>query len=232
MKFDTPADARPIGRATNRIDATLKVTGAATYSYEHQGIRPAPAYGFIVGAAIAKGRIIGMDLRAAKAAPSVIAIVTAENAGKVGTGDFYVDRLLAGPDVDHYFGFGTSEIEFSDGYVHAANRRVPLSEAAQDGALVAEDEMTYGDLSKQFAQQTLGAHFVEVAVDAATGEIRTRRMLAGVCGGTHSQSQGSAQSGDRRDDHGRRRRAHGRPVETKQRKPIHPRKIHLKKIRK
>src|SRR5258705_8988759 len=40
--------------------------------------------------------------------------------------------------------------------------------------------MEYSDLSKWFAQQTFGAHFVEVAVDAYTGEIRVRRMLA-VC---------------------------------------------------
>ena len=40
--------------------------------------------------------------------------------------------------------------------------------------------MEYGDLDKRYAQQTFGAHFVEVGVDAATGEIRIRRMLA-VC---------------------------------------------------
>ena len=40
--------------------------------------------------------------------------------------------------------------------------------------------MEYGDLSKRFAQQTFGAHFVEVAVDSFTGEIRVWRMLA-VC---------------------------------------------------
>ena len=37
-----------------------------------------------------------------------------------------------------------------------------------------------GDLDKKYQQSTFGAHFVEVGVDAATGEIRVRRMLA-VC---------------------------------------------------
>jgi hypothetical protein len=37
-----------------------------------------------------------------------------------------------------------------------------------------------GDLHKKFQQSTFGAHFVEVGVDAATAEIRVRRMLA-VC---------------------------------------------------
>ena len=40
--------------------------------------------------------------------------------------------------------------------------------------------MEFGDLAKRFANQTFGAHFAEVGVDAFTGEIRVRRMLA-VC---------------------------------------------------
>ena len=55
-----------------------------------------------------------------------------------------------------------------------------LRKAARDAELVAEDTMEYGDLAKQYAQQAFGAQFVEVAVDAATAEIRIRRMLA-VC---------------------------------------------------
>lgn len=57
---------------------------------------------------------------------------------------------------------------------------MPLSQAAQAGDLVAEDKMEYGNLGKKFQQSTFGAHFVEVGVDAATGEVRVRRMLA-VC---------------------------------------------------
>src|SRR5205085_7745396 len=44
--------------------------------------------------------------------------------------------------------------------------------------LVAEDFIEFGDLDKKQQQSTFGAHFVEVAVDAATGETRVRRMLA------------------------------------------------------
>ena len=53
-------------------------------------------------------------------------------------------------------------------------------QAAGDGGLVAEDAIEYGDLDKKYQQSTFGAHFVEVGVDAATAEIRVRRMLA-VC---------------------------------------------------
>jgi xanthine dehydrogenase YagR molybdenum-binding subunit len=69
---------------------------------------------------------------------------------------------------------------FSDGLVHSGGRSLPLGQAAASGDIVAEDLMEYGDLDKKFQQSTFGAHFVEVAVDAATGETRVRRMLA-VC---------------------------------------------------
>ena len=39
---------------------------------------------------------------AAKAAPGVLAIVTAENAGKLGKGKFNTAKLLGGPEIEHY----------------------------------------------------------------------------------------------------------------------------------
>ncbi|RYF62711.1 MAG: xanthine dehydrogenase family protein molybdopterin-binding subunit, partial [Comamonadaceae bacterium] len=51
---------------------------------------------------------------------------------------------------------------------------------AGDNAFAVEDTIEFGDLAKQFQQSTFGAHFVEVAVDAYTAEVRVRRMLA-VC---------------------------------------------------
>ena len=108
MKFDTPATTNPIdrltvvGKATDRIDGRLKTTGTAPYAYEHSRDLANPAYGFILGSAIAKGRIATMDLSAARAAPGVLAIVTAKEAGKLGKGKFNTVALLGGPDVDHY----------------------------------------------------------------------------------------------------------------------------------
>jgi xanthine dehydrogenase YagR molybdenum-binding subunit len=64
--------------------------------------------------------------------------------------------------------------------VRSGDRAIPLARAAQGGDVIAEDSMEYGDLSKQYAQQTFGAHFVEVGVDRYTGVVRVRRMLA-VC---------------------------------------------------
>jgi xanthine dehydrogenase YagR molybdenum-binding subunit len=108
MKFDTPATQNPIdrlqvvGKPTNRIDGPLKTSGTAPYAYEQHDAVPNQAYGVIVGAAIAKGRIASMDLAEAKAAPGVLAVVTAASAGALGKGDFNTARLLGGPDIQHY----------------------------------------------------------------------------------------------------------------------------------
>jgi xanthine dehydrogenase YagR molybdenum-binding subunit len=105
MKFTTPATTNPIdqlkviGRATDRIDGPYKTTGTAPYAYEHQ---KQAAYGHVVGAAIAKGRITSIDVSAAKRAPGVLAVVTAESAGKLGKGKFNTAKLLGGPEIQHY----------------------------------------------------------------------------------------------------------------------------------
>jgi xanthine dehydrogenase YagR molybdenum-binding subunit len=77
-------------------------------------------------------------------------------------------------------GFDPVDTEFAGGQARHGGRNLALAQAARDAELVAEDTMEYGELAKQYAQQTFGAQFVEVAVDAATAEIRIRRMLA-VC---------------------------------------------------
>jgi xanthine dehydrogenase YagR molybdenum-binding subunit len=89
-----------VGKPTARVEGHLKVTGTAPYAYEQQVA--GAAYGYIVGAAIGKGRIASIDLAAAKSAPGVLGIVTFENAGKLGIGNFYVAPALAGPEVAHY----------------------------------------------------------------------------------------------------------------------------------
>jgi len=90
-------------------------------------------------------------------------------------------------------GFNAGDAIFADGFVQAGNRRVPLGQAAAAKDLVAEDDITYGTLAKQYSQQTFGAHFIEVGVHAATGEIRLRRMLA-VCASGRILNPKSARS--------------------------------------
>jgi xanthine dehydrogenase YagR molybdenum-binding subunit len=77
-------------------------------------------------------------------------------------------------------GFNSTDAVFADRLIRSGNRSVSLAEAAGESGIVAEDAIEYGDLDKKYQQSTFGAHFVEVGVDAATAEIRVRRMLA-VC---------------------------------------------------
>lgn len=108
MKFTTPAGRNPIdrlkvvGQPTPRIAGRLKTTGSATYAAEHRHPVQDAVHGYIVGAAIAKGRIAAIDISSASAAPGVLAVITADNAGQLGIGKFYRARALAGPEVEHY----------------------------------------------------------------------------------------------------------------------------------
>ncbi len=82
---------------------------------------------------------------------------------------------------------------FADGHIRSGDRSVPLAEAAGAAEVVAEDVMEFGDLDKKYQQSTFGAHFVEVGVDAATAEVRLRRMLA-VCAAGRILNPKSARS--------------------------------------
>jgi xanthine dehydrogenase YagR molybdenum-binding subunit len=108
MKFDTPATTNPIdqikviGQPADRVEGRLKTTGTATYAYEQNAAAPNAAYGYVIGAGIAKGRIAAIDTSRASRAPGVLAVVTGDNAGKLDKGEFYAAHALAAPDVDHY----------------------------------------------------------------------------------------------------------------------------------
>ena len=108
MKFDKPAGENPIdqmkvvGRPHDRIDGPMKTTGTAPYAYEWHDQAPNAAYGYIVGAAIAKGRIASINAQAAKEAPGVLAVVTAKSAGSLGKGEKNTATLLGGPEIEHY----------------------------------------------------------------------------------------------------------------------------------
>jgi xanthine dehydrogenase YagR molybdenum-binding subunit len=108
MKFDTPATQNPIdqlkvvGQPLDRIDGRFKTTGTAPYAYERNDVAPNAAYGFVVGSAIAKGRIRGIDAAAAKAAQGVLAVVTTLDMPRLAKGEHNVASLFGGPDIDHY----------------------------------------------------------------------------------------------------------------------------------
>ncbi len=109
MKFDQPAGINPIdrlaviGKPTPRIDGPLKTTGRAPYAYERHDVAPDQAYGYIVGAAVAKGRIAHMDVSAAKAAPGVLAVLsTLDLAKPLPLSRMNIASLFGGAEVQHY----------------------------------------------------------------------------------------------------------------------------------
>src|ERR1700730_4570935 len=71
--------AAPIGLPLDRVDGQLKVTGRATYAFEY-ATQGGAAYGVIVPAAVAKGRVVSVDVRDAERAPGVLLVLTKDNA--------------------------------------------------------------------------------------------------------------------------------------------------------
>ena len=100
--------------------------------------------------------------------------------GNSSTAGVYAACMKLREAVAQKAGFTAGDAVFADGRVRSGSRSVTLADVAGDAGLVAEDIIEFGDLDKRFQQSTFGAHFVEVGVDAATGETRVRRMLA-VC---------------------------------------------------
>jgi xanthine dehydrogenase YagR molybdenum-binding subunit len=167
MKFDAPATTNPIdqlkvvGRPTDRIEGALKVTGTAPYAYERHDVAPNPAYGYVVGATIAKGRIRSMDITRARRAPGVIGVITAENAGKVGKGQRNTARLLGGPEIQHYHQAVALVVAETFEQARAAAGLVRIDYAAAPGAY---------DLAEAKSGATKPAQITGGAPDTATGD--------------------------------------------------------------
>jgi hypothetical protein len=106
MKFDTPAtnpidQLQIIGRPAHRIDGPLKTTGTAPYAYERHDVAPDAAYGYVIGSAIAKGRIASISASAARSAPGVLAVVTT-NSQQLGQAKRNPAKLFGGSEIFHY----------------------------------------------------------------------------------------------------------------------------------
>ncbi|MBD8682494.1 aldehyde oxidoreductase molybdenum-binding subunit PaoC [Pseudomonas sp. CFBP 13719] len=123
--------------------------------------------------------------------------VSAGSGGQFGancsTAGVYAACMKLREAVAQRLGLSNEDAVFSDGSVHSNGKSIPLRDAARGGELVAEDTIEFAELSKKYQQSTFGAHFVEVAVDIATGETRVRRMLA-VCAAGRILNPKSARS--------------------------------------
>ena len=98
-----------IGKAVDRYEGPLKVTGTAPYAYEVEAPSP-PAYGVLVSAPIAKGRITAVDTAAAEASRGVLLVWTYKNAPQQGPRPPRYDFFTPSPrpalesDQVHFFG--------------------------------------------------------------------------------------------------------------------------------
>lgn len=108
MRFDSPAEQnvsdrmKVLGQPLRRIDGPLKTTGMAPYAYERHGVAKDQLVGYPVGSAIAKGRIVSMDIDEAQASPGVVGIVTTLEMERLPKVDWNVAYLFGGREIQHY----------------------------------------------------------------------------------------------------------------------------------
>jgi xanthine dehydrogenase YagR molybdenum-binding subunit len=89
MSIEAPAPVGNMGAPVPRLDARMKVTGAARYASDMPVENP--AYAYLVTSAIARGRIKSMKLQEAQSVPGVLHIMTHENT----SGDVKESKLFS-----------------------------------------------------------------------------------------------------------------------------------------
>ena len=83
-----------VGKPVSRIDGPLKVQGAARFAAEFAP--EAMVYAAVAFSAIAKGRILTLDTRAAESAPGVVLVMTHRNAPRMAAMPAFMSAGKAG----------------------------------------------------------------------------------------------------------------------------------------
>ena len=104
------AQTSRLGQPLPRVDAALKVTGAARYAADHP--IPGVVYGVPLCSPVARGRLLAVDATDAQQQPGVLLVLTRENAPalKKPSGEFADEgqlgeaRLPLRDDTIHYLG--------------------------------------------------------------------------------------------------------------------------------
>ena len=152
------------GRAT--IECDMTDIGTGTYTILAQSV------GEMLGLPIAnvEVRIGDTDLPP-----------TAGSGGSFGAGSACSAAVLACEDILTELALrmnaAPGELRLKDGCVSVGDRQVPLADLTRGEPIVAYAKTGPGQESKRTSQASHGAHFVEVAVNAVTGEVRVRRMV-------------------------------------------------------
>ncbi|MET7454065.1 xanthine dehydrogenase family protein molybdopterin-binding subunit [Streptomyces sp. NPDC005574] len=93
------AGTTAVGAPVERREGRAKVTGTARYAAEYHP--PGRAHAWPVPATVARGHVTGIDSTAALAMPGVLAVLTHENAPRLGEADDPTLLLLQNPSVPH-----------------------------------------------------------------------------------------------------------------------------------
>lgn len=88
-----------LGAPVERREGREKVTGTARYAAEYP--QPGRAQAWPIPATVVRGRVTGVDTAAALALPGVLAVLTHENAPRLGAPDDPTLAVLQGPHVPH-----------------------------------------------------------------------------------------------------------------------------------
>jgi xanthine dehydrogenase YagR molybdenum-binding subunit len=106
---------------------------------------------------------------------------SAGSGGSFGAGSACSATMLACEDIvvelARRMNAAPEDLALKDGCVTAGGRSVALADLIRGQAIVATGKTGPGEETRRTSQASHGAHFVEVAVNAVTGEVRVRRML-------------------------------------------------------
>ncbi|TCP76077.1 xanthine dehydrogenase YagR molybdenum-binding subunit [Rhizobium sp. PP-CC-2G-626] len=173
MKFDTPATTNPIdqmkvvGKPIPRIDGYLKVTGQAKYAYEWHDASTPYAYGYPVGASIARGRITSLDIAAAEKAPGVLAVVTTLAVGERKKGKFNTAKLFGGDEVQHYHQAIAVVVAETFEQARAAAALVKVDYAEEKGAFDLKEAMKTAEKPADSQQPDTSVGDFDAAIGSA-----------------------------------------------------------------
>ncbi len=156
-----------IGKGLARVDGPLKVAGQATYAAEYDF--PDLAYGFLVRATFASGRITSIDAEGAKALPGVIDVVVdlktfIRNAQQGG------ETSAPTQGVEHVAHFGEPvAIVVAESYEIArdAAQLVVVRHTPEDGVFTFDDHL---DSATKPAPGTIPPHQAQGDIDAAMAD--------------------------------------------------------------
>ena len=166
MKFDAPTGPNPLDQERvvtqphRRVEGRLKVSGQATYAAEYH--LEHLAYGYVLGAGIAKGRILSIDTAAAQAAPGVQLVLTHENMPPQASSDTPVPQnydatpQLRSAQVDYYHQAVAFVVADTFEQARAAAGLIRVKYAPEDGAFSLEDVLESAEPTEESPDSSLG----------------------------------------------------------------------------